>query len=86
MSDKPKPAAEYVEPERHIAIIESCVGRVCTQIEFSTSGALTFSFDNGVVIEISDGYCYTKAGDEIGSGSVWDDKVVVVPSTVTLGV
>jgi hypothetical protein len=70
---------DYVSKARHQEHLESCVGRQVVQLEFSSGGDMVFKFDNGLEIEISDGYCYTHFNDEVGSGCVFEDKTVTIP-------
>lgn len=76
---------EYVSDERHQEIIESCVGHRLSKIVFSESGTMIFVFDNGVEIEISDGYCYSKLGDETGLGVILKDREIPVEHSLWEG-
>ena len=63
---------DYISPEEHRDRMGSCVGARLLKLEFSGSGGWTLTFDNGVEIEVSDGYCYSmKDGEMPGHGTCY---------------
>ena len=65
---------EYISPARHEELIRSCIGARLLSITPISWGDAEMVFDNGVTLEFSDAYCYSKFGEETGCGVLHESE------------